>query len=624
MHSVRQSPDLSARTVGANLMAVLLPFGAVLLLYLAVRDPVISGLYNQTMPLDALNHVIESPTIPLEEYLRNVDLLFGQWFFVLGLVMFLATLLILPSVRSRCGKAPLVLVMCLYAVYATAFIYRTSFVLSGERYFCLFDDAMISMRYARNCAAGHGLVWNPGGERVEGFTNPLWTVYMAALHLLPIPASKVSLAVQISGALSVLGMLPIVGEICRLLAGGKTKASPVAALLVAFYLPLNTWTLQGMEVGFLALVTCWVVMREMRALRTCRPSGSATYAILAVSTAVRLDMAVVFVAVLLFRAWVAKRRVREILAGGGVLLLALGLQTLARYLYYGEFLPNTYYLKMTGYPVLLRWTRGGLVFFDLLMHISLPVVAIFLSAVFFLRGKMLGMLLCVVSAQVAYSVYVGGDAWEWYGGANRFLCVVMPLALAVYSVCVVRLLHLVIQGSATEESRRVRRARSVMLGVLAVFSLLQLNSLKGAKSLNAWALIWDALHAEHNAWSVRKALDIREVTSDSARVATFLAGAAPYFAERHTYDMLGKMDKYIARLPMHIEVESGSMRLVAFYPGHRKWDYDYTIKEKQPDVVTGLYTPGYRMCPPYVYDGARGLYLLSGSTNINWSLVALE
>src|SRR5262245_54883150 len=37
------------------------------------------------------------------------------------------------------------------------------------------DDAYISYRFARNLARGLGLVYNPG-ERVEGYTNFLWTV----------------------------------------------------------------------------------------------------------------------------------------------------------------------------------------------------------------------------------------------------------------------------------------------------------------------------------------------------------------------------------------------------------------------------------------------------------------
>ena len=47
------------------------------------------------------------------------------------------------------------------------FIARTAFSLNGDMYFTLFDDAMISMRYARNLIEGHGLVWNAGRAPVE-------------------------------------------------------------------------------------------------------------------------------------------------------------------------------------------------------------------------------------------------------------------------------------------------------------------------------------------------------------------------------------------------------------------------------------------------------------------------
>lgn len=42
-----------------------------------------------------------------------------------------------------------------------------------------FDDAYISYRYAANLASGEGLVFNPG-ERVEGYSNFLWVLVLAA------------------------------------------------------------------------------------------------------------------------------------------------------------------------------------------------------------------------------------------------------------------------------------------------------------------------------------------------------------------------------------------------------------------------------------------------------------
>src|SRR5687768_7296641 len=43
-----------------------------------------------------------------------------------------------------------------------------------------YDDANIFFVYARNLLDGHGFVFNAGGERVEGFTSPLWLLICTA------------------------------------------------------------------------------------------------------------------------------------------------------------------------------------------------------------------------------------------------------------------------------------------------------------------------------------------------------------------------------------------------------------------------------------------------------------
>src|SRR6516225_6490574 len=48
------------------------------------------------------------------------------------------------------------------------------------------DDAYVSFRYARNLVRGDGLTYN-AGEKVEGYSNFLWTVLsVAPLALLPV------------------------------------------------------------------------------------------------------------------------------------------------------------------------------------------------------------------------------------------------------------------------------------------------------------------------------------------------------------------------------------------------------------------------------------------------------
>src|SRR5690349_1811860 len=91
----------------------------------------------------------------------------------------------------------LVLLLLLLAAWGGWLLFRTSFVVDGRRVFCLFDDAMISMTYARNVLEGHGLNWARQGEPVEGFTHPLWLVPMVASNLLPIGLWLRSLPMQL-------------------------------------------------------------------------------------------------------------------------------------------------------------------------------------------------------------------------------------------------------------------------------------------------------------------------------------------------------------------------------------------------------------------------------------------
>src|SRR5262245_64648741 len=91
----------------------------------------------------------------------------------------------------------LALAVAVQILFGVAFIASTRFDVHGQTYFTLFDDAMVSMTYARNLADGAGLVWNAGESAVEGYTNFLWTLWMAALHLAGAPEPTVSLFVML-------------------------------------------------------------------------------------------------------------------------------------------------------------------------------------------------------------------------------------------------------------------------------------------------------------------------------------------------------------------------------------------------------------------------------------------
>ena len=152
----------------------------------------------------------------------------------------------------------LALVAVLFTAWGLNIIFRSSFVaVDGRRCFCLFDDAMICMRYAWNLLHGHGLVWNPG-ERVEGVTTLLLTFTMALWQLL-LPKNLASLGVQLSGLGFLLGIAVLTFKIgSRWFASAQEPARTVLLALCFLtglvYYPLDYWSIMGMETGLLTIL----------------------------------------------------------------------------------------------------------------------------------------------------------------------------------------------------------------------------------------------------------------------------------------------------------------------------------------------------------------------------------
>src|SRR5881628_3436019 len=101
------------------------------------------------------------------------------------------------------------------AAWSGWLIYRSSFVVAGTRYFSLFDDAMISMVYAKNFVEGFGLNWARFGPPVEGFTCPLWTFAMIPINALPVALPVRPLLVQLLSAILLAANLFAVRSLVR-------------------------------------------------------------------------------------------------------------------------------------------------------------------------------------------------------------------------------------------------------------------------------------------------------------------------------------------------------------------------------------------------------------------------
>jgi arabinofuranosyltransferase len=338
--------------------------------------------------------------------------------------------------RTRSERWALGLLLSCFTLWCAWFVYRSSFLIGGQRFFCLFDDAMISMVYARNWVEGYGLNWARYGAPVEGYTHPLWMFWMAGLHWLPLPLRLQSLAVQITSWFTlVLTVLVVKRLVRRHFTTRSVSLSLPAAVLTATYYPLNQWALQGMESGLQALLICLAVLLSLD-IGAGKRRETALMLVLTAGVLLRMDMAILVVivlGVLVYDRHLCAQNLRRWVPGFS-LFLAVNLgYTAFRAVYFHDWLPNTYYLKMSGIPVDVRILRGAIVFIEWLDIAAIPLLIVFVAVIPFLKRSSPFVLPTLVTAGfLAYSIFVGGDSWETFSlGANRFQAVVMPLVFAL-------------------------------------------------------------------------------------------------------------------------------------------------------------------------------------------------
>ncbi len=498
--------------------------------------------------------------------------------------------------------------LALAALFYLVFIARTSFRIQGNLYFTLIDDAMVGMRYAQHLAQGYGLVWNIGEKPVEGFTSPGWMSFMALLHLLAIPASKISLAVMIAAALILLVNIFVVYQICQVIEPGGRYAPLVAGAVTAFYFPLVFWSLRGMEVGLLVLL---IDLGTLIALRLAGESDLSPVIvfsfIVSFAVLVRLDAILQVSVLLLYLASKVKFNLRTV----GLPVLAASVTVIAilwfQHAYFGDFLPNTYYQKVAGVSASERIRNGLLVFNQYATRDTLMLALFSLAGVIFYKGlhnRNILLLAGLFIIQCLYSIWVGGDYAEVeVDAANRFITQGMPALIILFSLVADR----VISDLVAARRPDIQTRPALQAGIAGSVAIAALLVISGTPWVN-W-VIDNAPLLKADVRRVKLGLAIAEFTSPQAVIAVHAAGQIPYYSGRKTIDLLGLNDPVIAKGPI-----TGP-----FYPGHDKWNYDYSIMQLKPDLIADNWVKlgDYMRGKQEYQELDNGMYVRKDSTLLN-------
>ena len=320
--------------------------------------------------------------------------------------------------------------------------------LTAISWFQATDDAFISFRYARNLIEGHGLVFNIG-ERVEGYSNFLWTIELAAIwRALGIPPEDA--APWLSTAFTVGTIATMIWWVARLpylqhrnlviwmslgllcssatfavwTSAGGLETRQFTFFIVLAVVLLTTY--RNNRPGLLAAST------SLALASLTRPEGSliaascfAWYAlqcIAAPADAIREDAPSsatpgAFLAhhLVRIRSLAARIPGRDLLCLIAPFAVIAGAHLLFRFAYYGEWLPNTYYAKYTG-----PWYDMGILYLtaaalDTGLYLLLPLAGVGIWSRWRAhRGDLAFVLplMCIIP-HMRYLTQIGGDSFEY-------------------------------------------------------------------------------------------------------------------------------------------------------------------------------------------------------------------
>ncbi len=497
----------------------------------------------------------------------------------------------------------------LFTLWALAFIHNSSYRASdGRLYFALFDDAMISMRYAWNFAHGNGLVWNKG-EYVEGYTNLLMTLIMSIPSFFFEKRFAV-LAIQLTGIFFMLATAFITVKIYQISSKRNSLAEYLLFLTILLYYPLNFWSLMGMETGLLAFLLSSAVLyslkykEDLQGRHLWLASLSFGLAYLARNDSIVYGIPVFIYLTQTFKS--GKKYIYWYLLGCLVYALFPIGQTIFRYFYYGAVVPNTYLLKLAGIPLDLRLSQGWIFVQKFLMEIKIPL-GIAVISLFLKPSKQKFLFFALFLVAISYETYVGGDPWNYW----RIMAPSMPF------------IYILVIAACTDlpSPPLPRPVHSLGIISIAFICFYTVNS-RFFREISLTDIPYDSWDAKRH---IETSILINKVTYENATIGVFWAGTLPYYLDRKAIDFLGKSDSYIASLPPDISTYSDRY----LPPGHNKYDLTYSIQQLLPTYVEGFVWGPQDLTEwrdiHYVKTTNKyvEIYLLKDSVDVNWNKVKI-
>ena len=460
------------------------------------------------------------------------------------------------------------------------------------------DDALISYRYSERLLQGKGLTWNDG-EFVEGYSNLLWVLLVAAGGLFQ--ANLISVGRILGLAANVATLASIPWAFARS-PNASVSATLSGLLLIACSEAFAFWGIGGMETALVCAILSWGLATAYHAtadrLTRTEICASLLFSLLAITRpdGILLGFGVGFGEVI--RHGVIRATFRRAIGFVGLPLVFLGVQTAFRLAYYDSIVPNTASAKlainsdrilagisyvargaMVNGAVLATMVAAGIVLWKTSRREPFRQIA-----PFFMPGLV----------WLAYICVIGGDwfpferHWQpalicFTFASSGILSMLRPVRPRMLALLAAAMLGLDVAAQAAVNPYLVQFDKDKLARFYEQLRTeLRRVDPSGAaerESLSKPRKRSESLEEYHSEYFTCAALSRLLRTGFSVaqpRVAVNTAGCLPYFSELPALDMLGLTDFHIAH---HRPPDMGSGLL-----GHELGDGAYVLSRK-PDLI---------------------------------------
>lgn len=459
------------------------------------------------------------------------------------------------------------------------------------------DDAYIPMRYAENLVLGHGLVWNVNEIPIEGYSNFLWVLIIAAILFFKLDPT---FYLKILGLISLVSIGYIYWIFFKQIFKKQKKEAYLGFSIVILLLLANPATaihaVSGLETMLYSFLILTLTFIGFKIIHSNKNKYYWIFSFLALLTSLLRFEGILVSCGIIFLIFfynyytqvnspkINKSYLFPFLI---VFIIPLMFYMLFRYFYFNEFFPLPFFVKSLTPTTSLWFIKSSESWIESLKYLAPFIITILFGVLLTIKNrnnlvnntfKSLFILLMVAGVTIFFAniIYLPTSLIMNY--ADRFF---YPSYILIYLICGA-FLAMLFKELEVVLHRKYLNKLNALAGILLVFMLLVSNTVFLSE-----LSYYHSYDQKLKNTQIDVGQSLKPFSNYNYTIASDFAGALPYYSSWKDLDILGLNDKFIAKNGMATSeyLEEKKPELVILPFRNRKIAYSYNYEKPFYDFV---------------------------------------